>query len=173
MMGEFCTFALLPKMHIIGETVRDQKERSFGAIIAASVVVLSMLSAFFMWMTLRERSFSISNDVQGANGIIAFRYIDLQNATKKFSGRIGSGGFGSVFKGLLTDSTTIAVKRLDGVRQGEKQFRAEVSSIGIIQHINLIKPLASVVKGIGGCLCMSTCRIAPLKHIFLVAIQRS
>ncbi|KAG0518525.1 hypothetical protein BDA96_09G183500, partial [Sorghum bicolor] len=89
--------------------------------------ILSMLSAFFMWMTLRERSFSISNDVQGANGIIAFRYIDLQNATKKFSGRIGSGGFGSVFKGLLTDSTTIAVKRLDGVRQGEKQFRAEVT----------------------------------------------
>jgi len=28
---------------------------------------------------------------------------------------------------------------LDGVRQGEKQFRAEVSFIGIIQHINLIK----------------------------------
>ncbi|KAF6998008.1 LOW QUALITY PROTEIN: hypothetical protein CFC21_014167 [Triticum aestivum] len=40
--------------------------------------------------------------------------------------------------GSLTDSTTIAVKRLDGFRQGEKQFRAEVSSTGVIQHVNLV-----------------------------------
>uniref|UniRef100_A0A0D9W4W1 non-specific serine/threonine protein kinase n=1 Tax=Leersia perrieri TaxID=77586 RepID=A0A0D9W4W1_9ORYZ len=77
--------------------------------------------------------------VQGGNGIIAFRYIDLQRATKNFSKKLGSGGFGSVYKGSLGESNTIAVKMLDGVRQGEKQFRAEVSSIGIIQHINLAK----------------------------------
>jgi hypothetical protein len=86
-----------------------------------------------------KQSFSISDDAQGGNGIVAFRYMDLQKATKNFSEKIGGGGFGSVFKGFLTDSTAIAVKRLDGVRQGEKQFRAEVSSIGIIQHINLVK----------------------------------
>jgi serine/threonine protein kinase len=72
-------------------------------------------------------------------GIIAFRYTDLSHATKNFSERLGAGGFGSVFKGVLDDWTTIAVKRLDGARQGEKQFRAEVSSIGLIQHINLVK----------------------------------
>jgi len=91
---------------------KRSKGKIIGAIIAASVVVLSMLSTFFMWMTLRERSFRILNDVQGGNGIIAFRYIDLQNATKNFSERIGSGGFGFVFKGLLTNSTAVAVKRL-------------------------------------------------------------
>jgi serine/threonine protein kinase len=52
---------------------------------------------------------------------------------------IGDGGFGSILKGVLSDSTSIAVKRLDTVRQGEKQFRAEVTSIGLIQHINLVK----------------------------------
>jgi hypothetical protein len=31
------------------------------------------------------------------------------------------------------------VKRLDGAYQGEKQFRAEVISVGAIQHINLVK----------------------------------
>ncbi|KAF0925875.1 hypothetical protein E2562_018679 [Oryza meyeriana var. granulata] len=41
--------------------------------------------------------------------------------------KLGGGGFGSVFKGVLSDSTIIAVKRLDGARQGEKQFRAEFS----------------------------------------------
>ncbi|EAY94099.1 hypothetical protein OsI_15872 [Oryza sativa Indica Group] len=79
-------------------------------------------------------------------GIIAFRYIDLQRATKNFSEKLGGGSFGSVFKGYLSDST-IAVKRLDGARQGEKQFRAEVNSIGIIQHINLVKLIGFCCEG--------------------------
>lgn len=63
---------------------------------------------------------------------------DLQCATKNFTENLGEGGFGSVFKGVLGDSTTITVKKLDGAYHGEKQFRAEVSSIGLVQHINLI-----------------------------------
>jgi serine/threonine protein kinase len=78
---------------------------------------------------------------------VAFRYKDLQHATKNFSEKLGEGSFGSVFKGLLTDSTAIAVKRLDGVHQGEKEFRAEVSSIGIIQHINLVKLIGFCCHG--------------------------
>jgi serine/threonine protein kinase len=39
------------------------------------------------------------------------------------------------------------VKRLDGARQGEKQFRAEVSSIGMIQHINLVKLIGFCCEG--------------------------
>jgi serine/threonine protein kinase len=48
---------------------------------------------------------------------------------------------------MLSDQTTIAVKRLDGARQGEKQFRAEVSSIGLIQHINLVKLIGFCCEG--------------------------
>ncbi|KAF0900182.1 hypothetical protein E2562_027544 [Oryza meyeriana var. granulata] len=36
------------------------------------------------------------------------------------------GGFGVVFKGILGDSTPIAVKRLGGDYQGKKQFRVEI-----------------------------------------------
>ena len=48
----------------------------------------------------------------------------------------------------MSDSkATIAVKRLDGAHQGEKQFRAEVSSIGLIQHINIVKLIGFCCKG--------------------------
>ena len=70
---------------------------------------------------------------------MAFTYRDLQNATKNFSGKLGGGGFGSVFKGTLPDSIMIAVKKLENVGQGEKQFRTEVSTIGSIQHVNLVR----------------------------------
>ncbi|AQK43656.1 G-type lectin S-receptor-like serine/threonine-protein kinase At2g19130 [Zea mays] len=84
-------------------------------------------------------------------GIATFKYADLQDATKKFSEKLGAGGFGCVFKGRLAgDSTDIAVKRLDGALgnvQGEKQFRAEVNSVGFIQHINLVKLIGFCCEG--------------------------
>ncbi|KAK3137461.1 hypothetical protein QOZ80_5BG0452520 [Eleusine coracana subsp. coracana] len=49
---------------------------------------------------------------------------------------------------MLSDSTPIAVKRLNRASdQREKQFRAEVSSIGLIQHINLVKLIGFCCDG--------------------------
>jgi hypothetical protein len=70
----------------------------------------------------------------------SFDNTNLSHATKNFSQMLGGDGFGSVFKGVLSDLTSIAVKRLDGACEGEKQFKAEVTSIGgLIQHINPVK----------------------------------
>uniref|UniRef100_A0A8R7P3G1 non-specific serine/threonine protein kinase n=1 Tax=Triticum urartu TaxID=4572 RepID=A0A8R7P3G1_TRIUA len=81
-------------------------------------------------------------------GIIAFKYTDLVRATKNFYEKLGVGCFGSVYKGVLSDSKTIvAVKRLDGAHQGEKQFRAEVSSVGLIQCIKLVKLIGFCCAG--------------------------
>ncbi|WVZ66315.1 hypothetical protein U9M48_015555 [Paspalum notatum var. saurae] len=44
----------------------------------------------------------------------------------------------SVFKGLHPDSKPVAVKKLQGMKQGEKQFHTEVRALGKIQHINLV-----------------------------------
>uniref|UniRef100_A0A0D3FVT4 non-specific serine/threonine protein kinase n=1 Tax=Oryza barthii TaxID=65489 RepID=A0A0D3FVT4_9ORYZ len=123
---------------------QSQKKNTRGLIIAIalglSFAALFMLAiALVIWWNKRKRYNCTSNNVEGESGIVAFRYFDLQHATKNFSEKLGEGGFGSVFKGFLHDSRTIAVKKLAGAHQGEKQFRAEVSSIGLIQHINLIK----------------------------------
>lgn len=79
----------------------------------------------------------MSNPLGGT--LVAFGYKDLQYCTKSFSEKLGQGAFGSVFKGTLRDSSGIAVKKLDSISQGEKQFRAEVGTIGTIQHVNLVK----------------------------------
>lgn len=68
-----------------------------------------------------------------------FTYHELKEATANFSKKLGTGGFGSVYEGVLKDNTRVAVKKLDGPRQGYKEFRAEVATIGSISHINLVR----------------------------------
>jgi hypothetical protein len=115
-----------------------------GGVSAVLIILCTVLFILFQ-KCRRERTLRISKITGGT--LVAFRYSDLQHVTNNFSERLGGGAFGSVFKGKLPDSTAIAVKRLDGVHQGEKQFRAEVSTIGTIQHVNLVRLLGFCSEG--------------------------
>lgn len=64
-----------------------------------------------------------------------FSYSELSLATAKFTERIGGGGFGTVYKGVLKDGTMVAVKRLETTGQGIDEFVAEVDTIGNIHHV--------------------------------------
>ncbi|PPD79228.1 hypothetical protein GOBAR_DD23844 [Gossypium barbadense] len=68
-----------------------------------------------------------------------FTYNDLRVATNNFSVKLGHGGFGSVYRGILADGTQIAVKKLESIGQGKKEFRAEVGIIGSIHHVHLVR----------------------------------
>ncbi|KAF7145630.1 hypothetical protein RHSIM_Rhsim04G0060400 [Rhododendron simsii] len=115
---------------------KENKGIIIGAV-AGSVAVVLLLGVVFIIIWKRQRRFFGKTKVEGS--LVAFGYRDLQNATKNFSEKLGGGGFGSVFKGTLPNSTIIAVKKLESITQGEKQFRTEVSTIGTIQHVNLVR----------------------------------
>ncbi|KAL6651008.1 hypothetical protein ACP70R_009933 [Stipagrostis hirtigluma subsp. patula] len=121
------------------ESSKHKKGMIIGLVIAATSFTALSLFAVVSISIRRKRRRSVIKPGNIRCGIVSFRYKDLQNATKNFSEKLGGGSFGSVFKGALPNSTVIAVKRLDGARQGEKEFRAEVRSLGMIQHVNLVK----------------------------------
>ncbi|KAM0833546.1 hypothetical protein ACQ4PT_064194 [Festuca glaucescens] len=121
-----------------------------GVAIGTGISALGLFALILIimiWRSKRKSSGRILNHAEGCNRIIAFGYSDLRRATNKFNHKLGGGSFGSVFKGLIDDSAAIAVKRLDGAYQGEKQFRAEVISVGAIQHINLVKLVGFCCEG--------------------------
>ncbi|PIN01993.1 Serine/threonine protein kinase [Handroanthus impetiginosus] len=125
---------------------KNDKQIVIGSVVGSVVAVLVILAIVFAVVFSRRRLMAgKSKVVEGF--LVAFGYKDLQNATKNFSEKLGGGGFGSVYKGTLPDSTVVAVKKLESVSQGEKQFRAEVSTIGIIQHVNLVRLRGFCVQG--------------------------
>ncbi|KAB2622065.1 receptor protein kinase ZmPK1 [Pyrus ussuriensis x Pyrus communis] len=60
-------------------------------------------------------------------------------ATKNFNEELGRGVSGAVYKGVLADKRVVAVKKLADLYQGEGVFWAEVSTIGKINHMNLVR----------------------------------
>ncbi|KAL3345095.1 hypothetical protein AABB24_024180, partial [Solanum stoloniferum] len=73
-------------------------------------------------------------------GVYTFRQI--KDATQNFNvvNKLGEGGFGPVYKGVLPDGTTIAVKQLSGKsKQGIREFVNEIGTISALQHPNLVK----------------------------------
>ncbi|KAF3622226.1 G-type lectin S-receptor-like serine/threonine-protein kinase [Capsicum annuum] len=117
---------------------KSKKGIPIGVSVGSSVAVVIILGLLFV-VYRRRRRHNIGSGKTVEGSLVAFGYKDLQHATKNFSEKLGGGGFGSVFKGKLSDSSVIAVKRLDSISQGEKQFRSEVSTIGTIQHVNLVR----------------------------------
>ncbi|GLJ15657.1 hypothetical protein SUGI_0257540 [Cryptomeria japonica] len=116
----------------------------FG-IVGALTVVLG-ISSIFIWRRHQLRSMDRPEDLSNSF-LKVFSYKELKIATRNFRSKLGSGGFGSVFKGSLPDGTLVAVKKMRGSRQDEKQFRAEISSLGSIQHVSLVRLRGFCVEG--------------------------
>ncbi|XP_050234399.1 serine/threonine-protein kinase BRI1-like 2 [Mercurialis annua] len=76
------------------------------------------------------------------------KFSQLIEATNGFSAEslIGSGGFGEVFKATLKDGSSVAIKKLIRLScQGDREFMAEMETLGKIKHRNLV-PLLGYCK---------------------------
>ncbi|PRQ37947.1 putative protein kinase RLK-Pelle-DLSV family [Rosa chinensis] len=70
-------------------------------------------------------------------------------ATDNFSitNKLGQGGFGPVYKGMLPEGKEIAVKRLSSTSgQGVEEFKNEMLLISNLQHKNLVRIMGCCVK---------------------------
>uniref|UniRef100_A0A8I7BI10 non-specific serine/threonine protein kinase n=1 Tax=Hordeum vulgare subsp. vulgare TaxID=112509 RepID=A0A8I7BI10_HORVV len=78
-----------------------------------------------------------------------YDFPELAAATDNFSeeNKLGQGGFGPVYKGMFSDGTEVAVKRLAAQSgQGLVEFKNEIQLIAKLQHTSLVKLVGCCVQ---------------------------
>ncbi|XP_042951869.1 probable leucine-rich repeat receptor-like serine/threonine-protein kinase At3g14840 isoform X2 [Carya illinoinensis] len=123
-----------------------------GIIVAGAFVIILFVVAILLWKGyLGQRSSATDHDLRGLDlktGTFTLRQI--KTATNNFdaANKIGEGGFGSVYKGLLSDGTMVAVKQLSSKsKQGNREFLNEIGMISALQHPHLVKLYGCCVEG--------------------------
>ncbi|QHO33472.1 G-type lectin S-receptor-like serine/threonine-protein kinase [Arachis hypogaea] len=115
----------------------------FGLITSVTIVIMKKSGVAKMIQRNRQR--------QKVTELPTFDFSVLVKATENFSSsnKLGEGGFGSVYKGTLTNGQELAVKRLSKKsKQGLEEFKNEVALIAKLQHRNLVKLLGCCIQGV-------------------------
>ncbi|KAJ8551251.1 hypothetical protein K7X08_000621 [Anisodus acutangulus] len=148
----------MPNPTAVSETVEKKNKGKVPGWVVALVVVASLLGLILLegclwWWCFRNSSklASLSSQyalLEYASGApVQFTYKELQRATKGFKEKLGAGGFGAVYRAVLANRSVAAVKQLEGIEQGEKQFRMEVATISSTHHLNLVRLIGFCSEG--------------------------
>lgn len=76
-----------------------------------------------------------------------YSYNELKKITGKFKHKIGQGGYGSVYKGKLSNGVPVAVKIFEGSEGNGSDFINEVATTGRIHHFNIVRLLGFCSEG--------------------------
>ncbi|XP_043694408.1 probable LRR receptor-like serine/threonine-protein kinase At3g47570 [Telopea speciosissima] len=131
------------------ESTKREKSNALRIVLAIIGVIFGFLlitSFLSLYWIRRSKSKPSSAPLIGEQ-FLKLSYKDLFQATGGFSSAnfIGSGSFGSVYKGIISqDETIVAIKVLNlQYPRVDKSFKAECKSLRNIRHRNLVKILTS------------------------------
>ncbi|KAI3509339.1 hypothetical protein L1887_24548 [Cichorium endivia] len=120
------------------------------------LVVLSCVVGLYFWRDRKNKREEIYESESTPprrrpnTGSVWFKLPDLDKATDNFSPNnlIGRGGFGVVYKGVLSDGSMVAVKKLiESEFGGTDDFCNEVEIISKLRHRNLVPLIGCCVHG--------------------------
>ncbi|KAK6923313.1 Leucine-rich repeat-containing N-terminal, plant-type, partial [Dillenia turbinata] len=122
-------------LFIIGTSHKSKVGIIIG-VVGGIILTLVAVLLIFLWKGEVDRRIAFGQ-------LKRFAWRELELATDKFSEKnvLGQGGFGKVYKGVLSDNTKVAVKRLTDYESpgGDAAFQREVEMISVAVHRNLLR----------------------------------
>ncbi|XP_070675448.1 probable leucine-rich repeat receptor-like serine/threonine-protein kinase At3g14840 [Malus domestica] len=121
-----------------------------GIVAGGIFIILVIRSILWRRGSLGQQK-TLEDDLKGVDLQTGkFTFKQLKAATTNFdkANKIGEGGFGSVYKGILADGTMIAVKQLSSKsKQGNREFVNEIGMISALQHPHLVSLYGCCIEG--------------------------
>ncbi|KAL0327277.1 UNVERIFIED_CONTAM: Cysteine-rich receptor-like protein kinase [Sesamum angustifolium] len=125
-----------------------------ATVSAAAVLIIGAVIGVYLWKSRtiqKKRKGNAEKLVKTLNdSSLNFKYSTLEKATGSFeeANKLGQGGFGTVYKGVLPDGREIAVKRLFfNNKHRAADFYNEVNIISSVEHKNLVRLLGCSCSG--------------------------
>ncbi|MBA0807428.1 hypothetical protein Gohar_023233 [Gossypium harknessii] len=149
--GANYTIDLKPFLKTRNTTKRDAL---IGVLVGGGGLLL-LITLLLFWVRKSRNNMAVpQEDVEGPpelQGPLTYTYKELNFATTNFSqqNKLGEGGFGEVYKGILKNGRTVAVKKL-AISKSEKvkaEFDTEVKLISNVHHRNLVRLVGCCSKG--------------------------
>ncbi|KAM6552388.1 hypothetical protein CsatB_002196 [Cannabis sativa] len=131
---------------------RKEKPTKFIIIGVVSAFCLVLIVLGILWwkgyFRKKESKDEVLRGLDLQTGFFTFKQIKAATDNFDPANKIGEGGFGSVYKGVLLDGTIIAVKQLSSKsKQGNREFINEIGMISALQHPNLVKLHGCCIEG--------------------------
>jgi len=128
-------------------TKKSKTGIAIGYTIGIAAALICIIFVLLLWRRRVQKLAAADVEEDEAINIIRsklkiFSYADMKTATGDFAieNKLGEGGYGAVYKGILSDGEMVAVKQLSSEsRQGKHEFINEVAVISAVQHRNLVK----------------------------------
>ncbi|PIN02880.1 Serine/threonine protein kinase [Handroanthus impetiginosus] len=125
-----------------------------AAVSAVAVLIIGTSIGYYMWKNKtieKKRKGDVEKLAKTLNdSSLNFKYSTLEKATGSFdeANKLGQGGFGTVYKGVLQDGREIAVKRLFfNNKHRAAYFYNEVNIVSSVEHKNLVRLLGCSCSG--------------------------
>ncbi|XP_026396076.1 cysteine-rich receptor-like protein kinase 10 [Papaver somniferum] len=181
----YATRASPPTPQSQSDTTNSNRTDSSKLVISIAIplVIALLLSSIVVWWFCFHKRKKMNNkyfapemdqDIQSAESL-QFNFNVICDATNNFAeaNKLGEGGFGPVYKGILSDGQEIAVKRLSkSSGQGDQEFKNEVLLLAKLQHRNLVRLLGFCLHGQEKLLVYELMD-ASLDHIIFDAVKRT
>ncbi|KAD4384905.1 hypothetical protein E3N88_25073 [Mikania micrantha] len=138
------------------DSASNKKKTVVIAVVSTSICLVLACLSLAVYARIKKRKSYMKRQVSSYDGrkedidLPFFSLPTIAKSTSNFSvtNKLGQGGFGPVYKGILEDGREIAVKRLSkSSKQGLDEFKNEVICIAKLQHRNLVKLIGYCIQG--------------------------
>jgi hypothetical protein len=117
--------------------------------VAIVIIIILCLKWKLIWRKKPKYNLNVENFLKNQEFLDPKRYSysQIKKMTNSFEIKLGQGGFGSVFKGVLSNQNIVVMMILNELKGNGKDFINEVARVGRTCHVNIVRLVGFCLEG--------------------------